>query len=140
MGKRLQVYETDTVTVTWDPNLCLHSEECVRSLPEVFNPSQARWIRPERAEAERVLEAVGRCPTGALRARRPGDAEPEAPPGVVIRAEANGPLLVRGRVRVESPSGDLLIEAGAVSLCRCGRTGNPPFCDGSHERAVAHRS
>jgi uncharacterized Fe-S cluster protein YjdI len=138
VGKRLQVYQTDSLTVTWDPNLCIHSEVCVRGLPEVFDPAQARWIRPDRAAADRVVDVVGRCPSGALQAKRPGESRPAPSAGVVIRMEGNGPLLVRGRVRVEGASGEVLTEADAVSLCRCGQTGNPPFCDGSHERNVAH--
>jgi uncharacterized Fe-S cluster protein YjdI len=66
MGKRLQVYEGDAITVTFDPKLCTHARECVRGLPDVFDPNSPRWIRPDRAPAERVAEVVGRCPTGAL--------------------------------------------------------------------------
>ncbi len=134
MGKRLQVYETDAITVTWDPNLCIHSKECVRGLPEVFDPSRARWIRPELAAADRVAEVVASCPTGALKATRPGQTEPAAPPVVVIRVDTHGPLYVKGRVRVEGAGGEVMTEADAVALCRCGGTANPPFCDGSHER------
>jgi uncharacterized Fe-S cluster protein YjdI len=140
VGKRLQVYETDAITVTFDPKLCIHSEECVHGLPEVFDPTQTRWIRPERADAARIAEVVSRCPTGALRAKRPGEAVAPAPPSAVIRVAANGPLYVRGRVRVESDGGDVLTEADAVALCRCGQTGNPPFCDGSHERLHADKA
>jgi uncharacterized Fe-S cluster protein YjdI len=101
--KRLQVYETDAITVTFDPNLCIHAEACVRGLPAVFDPSVARWIRPDRAPADRVAEAVARCPSGALRVRRPGAEAPEAPPPAAsVRVSRNGPLLVRGRVRIES--------------------------------------
>jgi uncharacterized Fe-S cluster protein YjdI len=133
--KRLQVYQADAITVTFDPNLCLHSEECVRGLPEVFNPSQARWIRPDRAPADRVAAAVARCPSGALRVGRPGTAQPATPPAVtVVRVARDGPLYVQGRVRIVSDSGELIAEVDAATLCRCGATANPPFCDGSHER------
>ena len=134
MGKRLQVYETDAITVTWDPNLCIHSKECVRDLPEVFDPNRARWIRPELAPTDRVAEAVASCPTGALKVKRPGQSEAAVTPAVVIRVAAHGPLYVRGWVRVEGNGGELVTEADTVALCRCGGTTNPPFCDGSHER------
>jgi uncharacterized Fe-S cluster protein YjdI len=136
--KRLQVYEADAITVTFDPNLCIHSEACVRGLPEVFNPSQARWIRPDRAAPDRVAAAVARCPSGALRVRWPPGAEPGAPAAVTtVRFGRNGPLYLQGRVRIVSDSGELIAEADAATLCRCGATANPPFCDGSHERLEA---
>jgi uncharacterized Fe-S cluster protein YjdI len=137
VGKRLQVYETDGITVSWDPNLCIHSEVCVRGLPEVFDPSRRRWIRPELADAGRVGEVVARCPSGALKVRWPDGRAPEPPPSdgvVIVRVSAVGPLVVSGPVRVETEEGRVLLEGDAVSLCRCGHTANPPFCDGSHTR------
>lgn len=73
MGKRLQVYETDEITVTFDPNICTHSARCVRGLPAVFDVSRRRWIAPEAAPAEEVHAQVARCPSGALRSYRPGE-------------------------------------------------------------------
>ena len=35
MPKRLRAYEAEGVAVTFDPNICIHAEECVRGLPEV---------------------------------------------------------------------------------------------------------
>lgn len=71
-SRALQTYEGDEVTITFDPNLCIHSEECVHGLPAVFDPSRRRWIRPDAASADEVVAAVARCPSGALRARRQG--------------------------------------------------------------------
>jgi uncharacterized Fe-S cluster protein YjdI len=67
--KRLQVYETPEVTVTFDPNLCQHTGICLRGLPAVFDITQKRWVRPELASAEEVKAQVGRCPSGALQIR-----------------------------------------------------------------------
>ena len=134
MPKRLQVYEADEVTVTFDPMLCIHSEECVRGLPEVFDPHARRWIRPERAPAAAVVAAVARCPSGALRASRPNESPPPAPVVATVRVERDGPLRLRGRLRIENAAGELVAEMDAAALCRCGATSNSPFCDGSHER------
>ncbi len=45
--KRVQVYETPEVTVTFDPNLCQHTGICLRGLPSVFDIREKRWVRPE---------------------------------------------------------------------------------------------
>ncbi|HET6463262.1 MAG TPA: (4Fe-4S)-binding protein, partial [Candidatus Krumholzibacteria bacterium] len=37
MVKKLQVYETPSVTVSFDPNVCRHSGVCLRTLPPVFD-------------------------------------------------------------------------------------------------------
>ena len=69
MGKRLQVYETEGITVTFDPNICQHSGVCVRTLPAVFDVRRRRWVRPELAPADQVAAAVRACPSGALQYR-----------------------------------------------------------------------
>jgi len=66
MAKRLQVYETPEITVTFDPDLCIHSAVCVRGLPAVFDVNRKRWVRPELAPAAEVAAQVARCPSGAL--------------------------------------------------------------------------
>jgi uncharacterized Fe-S cluster protein YjdI len=65
--KRLQTYEADQITVTFDPNVCQHSGVCVRTLPSVFGVRRRRWIMPELAEPGEVAAAIERCPSGALR-------------------------------------------------------------------------
>jgi CDGSH-type Zn-finger protein len=53
---------------------------------------------------------------------------------VVITPYRDGPLLVRGPVRLVDQDGNE-IEAGRdpVALCRCGKSRMRPFCDGSHK-------
>lgn len=73
MARRLQVYETPEITVTFDPDVCIHSGACLRGLPEVFDVKRKRWVRPELATADEVAAQVRRCPSGALQYRLPGD-------------------------------------------------------------------
>ncbi len=52
-----------------------------------------------------------------------------------IRVTKNGPLTVKGPVRVDGADGAPwtdIPEGGAVALCRCGLSKVKPFCDGSH--------
>ena len=70
MAKRLQVYETPEITVTFDPDVCIHSAVCVRGLPAVFDVNRKRWVRPELAPAAEVAAQVARCPSGALQCQR----------------------------------------------------------------------
>jgi CDGSH-type Zn-finger protein len=67
------------------------------------------------------------------------DNQPDDPPGadlVTIVPCEDGPLLVRGPVRLRTQSGES-IEAlrDPVALCRCGRSAIKPFCDGTHKVA-----
>jgi len=131
MGRRLQTYATPEITVTFDPGRCIHAAECVRGLPQVFDTSRPRWIRPERATAAEVAAVIARCPTGALHyTLTTGDAE--SIDGVTVRVTRNGPIYVRGTVRVEGEEGRVIAEDVRVALCRCGKSANQPFCDGTH--------
>ena len=72
--KRRQTYEADGITVTFDPDVCIHSGVCVRGLPDVFDIKRKRWIRPELQPPDVVAAQVMRCPSGALQfIRKSGD-------------------------------------------------------------------
>ena len=79
MTKRLQVYETPEITVTFDPNICRHTGVCLRGLPLVFDIKRKQWVRPELASAADVAAQVARCPSGALQVRPPARDDPAAP-------------------------------------------------------------
>ncbi|MCC7234017.1 MAG: CDGSH iron-sulfur domain-containing protein [Bryobacterales bacterium] len=53
-----------------------------------------------------------------------------------ITVNDNGPLRVEGEFTLVDAQGREFGLAGrtVLSLCRCGHSGNKPFCDGSHAR------
>ena len=124
-----RTYAAPKVTVFYDRGRCRHYAECVRGLPQVFDPTRRPWIRAELADPQAVAEVVRRCPTGALHYRLFAE-EPEAPTHPTsINPDPQGPLLVRGDLVLETPEGPL--RETRVALCACGRTQNQPFCDGA---------
>jgi len=64
-------YETDEIVVEWRPDLCIHSGNCARGLPAVFDPTRRPWVDVEAATADEIEAQVARCPSGALHSRRP---------------------------------------------------------------------
>jgi CDGSH-type Zn-finger protein len=53
---------------------------------------------------------------------------------VVITPYRDGPLLVRGPVRLVDQDGNAIdADRDPVALCRCGKSRMRPFCDGSHK-------
>lgn len=133
-------YADDRIGVTWEPALCIHTANCLRGLPKVFDSLRRPWIELEHASADEIAEVVQRCPTGALHFRRlDGGAQEEEPATPTVQLRPNGPMFVRGRVRIEDPSGHLVREDTRVALCRCGGSKNKPFCDGTH-RAIGFRT
>jgi len=46
--------------------------------------------------------------------------------------KVSGPIWVKGGVPVESSDGSTYEVRNRVTLCRCGKSQNKPFCDGSH--------
>ncbi len=76
--KRLQVYPAPDITITFDPNVCIHSGVCVMTLPAVFDVRRARWIHADAASADQVADAIDRCPSGALQYYRNVTRDPSA--------------------------------------------------------------
>ena len=62
-------YTNGEVTIVWKPEMCAHSRVCCSKntgLPEVFNPAEKPWIKPEAATTEQLIEQIKKCPSGAL--------------------------------------------------------------------------
>jgi CDGSH-type Zn-finger protein/uncharacterized Fe-S cluster protein YjdI len=128
-------YRSERIVVSFDPERCIHARYCVRGLPEVFDPSERPWVRPDRANAEHVAEVVMRCPTGALQFERADGVTEAIPQENAIAVSTNGPLYVRGDIHIKGPLGETLLEDTRVALCRCGSSRNKPLCDNSHKQA-----
>ena len=64
-----------------------------------------------------------------------GSLKTEESPSPVLTIEPlpNGPTLVSGRLTIEGADGSK-IEGTSGALCRCGHSGNKPFCDGTHRK------
>ena len=59
-------YANGEITVGWKPDFCQHSTRCWTQLPQVFKPSERKWIDPDGASPERIEQQVRECPSGAL--------------------------------------------------------------------------
>jgi putative redox protein len=59
-------YSNNDISVVWKPDLCQHSGRCWSQLPEVFDYKKKKWISPEGAPSNRIIEQVKKCPSGAL--------------------------------------------------------------------------
>jgi CDGSH-type Zn-finger protein len=85
-----------------------------------------------------AIEEASDCPSGRLVAWEKNGTviEPDLKPsiGLVedIQTGKMGPIWVRGGIPVESADGKTYETRNRVTLCRCGKSTNKPFCDGSH--------
>ena len=59
-------YSNGEITIVWQPDICLHSGICVKTLPKVYNPKEHPWIKIENATTRELINQVNLCPSGAL--------------------------------------------------------------------------
>jgi len=74
-------------------------------------------------------------PTGAA-SEAAGDSPPAADAGrgpLRITVEGNGPLRLSGPIELWSSDANSTYRGTTGALCRCGRSGHKPYCDGSHK-------
>ncbi|MDD2822638.1 MAG: CDGSH iron-sulfur domain-containing protein [Candidatus Daviesbacteria bacterium] len=86
-----------------------------------------------------AVEQCANCPSGRLVAwdKKTGKAiEPKFEKSISIIEDAasntSGPVWVKGGVQIEEDDGEKLEIRNRVTLCRCGKSKNKPYCDGSH--------
>ncbi len=130
-------YSNGEVTIVWKPKACIHSTICFKGLGEVFDPRKRPWVTPEKSTTEKIIEQVKKCPSGALSYFMNQSAD-SAPVSVhaetIVEPSPNGPLLVYGNVVIKNADGVLSKKNNVTAFCRCGASGNKPFCDGSHKK------
>ncbi len=127
------IYEGRNGAITYELKRCIHAAECVRGLPEVFNPDAKPWVDADGAAADEVATVIARCPTGALQYERTDDGPAEQAPAInTITVIADGPLHVHGDLALAETAAATPVPELRVALCRCGASKNKPYCDNSH--------
>jgi CDGSH-type Zn-finger protein len=116
-------------------NLCVHARFCMRA-GGIWNLTKQSGIKEARDTA---IEEACNCPSGRLVVRDKKSRqviEPDLEKSIVVieypSRNEHGPLWVRGGIPIESAEGKTYTVRNRVTLCRCGRSENKPFCDGSH--------
>jgi hypothetical protein len=85
------------------------------------------------------LQQVGNCPSGRLIAvdKHAGKSiEPKLPHSIGLvedpAQKCSGPLWVRGGIPLVGADGQAYEIRNRMTLCRCGKSENKPFCNGAH--------
>lgn len=65
-------YQSNELTVTYDPQLCIHAGKCCAELSEVFRSSVIPWIQLDGASSESIVRQIKKCPSGALSFQKNG--------------------------------------------------------------------
>ena len=127
----IEVAEGTDVVIEFEAKRCIHARFCVLQQPGVFKANVVgAWIVPDDADcADNLVATAQNCPSGAIQYRRKDGRPQEMPPLVnLIQVRENGPNGFRGALKIDGE--DIGTRA---TLCRCGRSQNKPFCDGSHK-------
>lgn len=128
-------YSNGEINIIWKPSLCIHSKKCWSNLPNVFNPREKPWIKTEGVSSETIKSQIDQCPSGALSYELIGNSNTSSVSNLhSINISSNGPILVHGNIELTYPDGRKEIKQKTTALCRCGASGNKPFCDGSHHK------
>jgi CDGSH-type Zn-finger protein len=93
-------------------------------------------IEPKAQEI--VIQQCNDCPSGRLTilTKNGRKIEPDLPQEISILedeiAKVHGPIWVKGCIPIEDGNGQLYAIRNRVTLCRCGKSRNKPFCDAIH--------
>lgn len=133
--EKAEIFEGDDLKLTDAHEFCDHSRFCLRSggIRELMKKSDD----PEARQT--AIEEAMICPSGRLvlwdkKTGKPFEREFE--PSIVMvhdkQKGCEGPIWVRGGIPIESSDGSVYEVRNRQTLCRCGKSENKPYCDGSH--------
>jgi len=133
--KQAEAIDGPTLVLTDQENLCAFARFC--------DPKGRIWNLVKQSddpETRKIVEhEAGHCPAGRLviwdkKTGKPIEPKFEPSLGLIEDTDkkVSGPIWVRGGVPVVSAEGETYEVRNRVTLCRCGKSANKPFCDGSH--------
>jgi uncharacterized Fe-S cluster protein YjdI len=126
-------YSNDDLTIVWKPSKCIHAAECVKALPQVYNPNEKPWLKIGNATSDELKSQIASCPSGALSYFMKNEENQEAIElETEVEVRENGPLLVYGTLHVTNADGSSEVKNKTTAFCRCGASNNKPYCDGTH--------
>jgi CDGSH-type Zn-finger protein len=133
--ERQRVLDGHGIGVRRDGPLCMHAAFCVGRLERI--PAMLERAEDSDVRAA-VIAMIERCPSGSytysLTEDSP-DVEADYPVQIAVTEEERGiagSLWVTGGIPVVRSDGKPFETRNRVTLCRCGRSGNKPLCDGTH--------
>ncbi|MFK7807805.1 MAG: (4Fe-4S)-binding protein [Saprospiraceae bacterium] len=135
--EKIKEYTNGEITIVWKPGKCYHAGNCVKMLPKVYNPKERPWIKIENATTVELQNQVAECPSGALTyymndAEKEGSSDSEE---TKVEVMENGPLIVHGALTIRGKDGNSETKKKKTAFCRCGHSGNKPYCDGAHVKS-----
>ena len=143
---KLDVHEGQQAHIFDNRGTCAHSGFCTDRLNSVFHLGQEPFVSPSGARLDDLVNAVRRCPSGALGigfrpARDANLSDTHRAPQIEVSRD--GPYRVTGNVALVDETGAVIPQnTGAspehFSLCRCGSSLNKPFCSGMHWTVAFH--
>jgi CDGSH-type Zn-finger protein len=116
-------------------NLCASARFCHRA-GEIWNLVP----KSDDPTAKQIaIEEARDCPSGRLVVwdKKTGEEiEPSLTKSIGLiddpQLDCQGPIWVRGEIPVKSAEGKVYEVRNRVTLCRCGKSTNKPFCDSTH--------
>jgi uncharacterized Fe-S cluster protein YjdI len=134
-----KTYTNGDITIVWKPAMCIHSTICWKGaggLADVFNPRERPWVKPFGAATERIIEQINKCPSWALSYFKNKETEEQKQEAkqTTVEVLSNGPLLIHGDITVKDRDGNETARDKVTAFCRCGASGNKPYCDGNHTK------
>ncbi len=125
------------------PTMVLKDAESFCAVARFCDVAGRAWNlvqQTDRDEARKLLEReAGHCPAGRLVAvdgKTGRELEPHFEPSIGLiedtAQKVSGPIWVRGGIPVIAANGQPYEVRNRITLCRCGRSANKPFCDGAH--------
>ncbi len=128
-------YLKEDFTILWRPQKCIHAAVCVQMLPDVYDPQQKPWIKPENASVEELKKQINACPSGALAYEDGVFINQDKMQSMIkLTVRKNGPIIVTGEMEITGIDGEMETKSGVTAICRCGASTNKPYCDGSHAK------
>jgi CDGSH-type Zn-finger protein len=125
------------------PAMQLADAEALCAFVRFCDPNGRIWNQVEHSNdpntRDHLVRQAGDCAAGRLLAidkKTRRAVEPALPRSIGVVEDpargCSGPLWVRGGIELTGADGVAYEVRNRMTLCRCGRSDNKPFCDGAH--------